>query len=64
MFYCIGENDQKTQSVGKGETIEIAISAWASADNTIEEFERWRPDTFSGVPIEVSIRKEFIITTV
>ena len=64
MFYCVGENHDSSRAVGRGETMEQAIRNWASGsgDDVFDEFDRWNPDTFIGQPINVTVKKEFIIS--
>ena len=57
MFFCIGENNSKSYSMGEGETIENAISNWSTSrgiwGDIIEEFKRYDPIIIHGVKLDI-----------
>lgn len=59
MFICIGENYDKTEAVGTGETVEEAIKNWAyNADwhDIVAEFNCYEPTVIEGKSIDISIK--------
>ena len=59
MFSCIGENSSESYSIGEGETIENAISNWAtSSDNwgdIIKEFKWYNPTIIHGQKLNIEL---------
>ena len=59
MFFCIGENSNESYSIGEGETIENAISNWATSSDIwgdiIEEFKRYDPIIIHGLKLDIEL---------
>lgn len=60
MFFCIGENNCVVHGVGMGETIETAISNWATSSHgiwadIIEEFNRYDPTILQGQKLNIEL---------
>ena len=58
MFFCFGENENVTQSIGKGDTIADAIRDWAYNTywHEIEtEFNTYNPTIIEGTPLNVNL---------
>ena len=58
MFFCIGENQVKSCSKGRGETVAQAIKAWAYAETwgeVIEEFNNYSPTVVEGTELGLEI---------
>ncbi len=68
MFFCIGENANTQCSVGKGKTIDEAVSNWTSFDancDTAEMIKEWceyAPIIIAGDEIKAGLKYEFIAT--
>lgn len=58
MFFCIGENEYTSESIGRGDTIADAIKDWAYNThwNEIEtEFNHYNPTVVDGKTINVRL---------
>lgn len=58
MFFCIGENENVNQAVGRGDTVADAIRDWAY--NTYwreieQEFNIYNPTIVDGNPLNVEL---------
>lgn len=59
MFFCIGENSSENYSLGKGETIEEAISNWSTSrdiwGDILDEFNRYDPVIIQGQELNIEL---------
>lgn len=59
MFFCIGESSSENYSLGKGETIEEAISNWSTSRNIwgdiLDEFNRYDPVIIQGQELNIEL---------
>lgn len=58
MFFCIGENQIESCSVGQGETLAQAIKDWAYTSmwhEILEEFHSYNPAVIEGIALDLEI---------
>ncbi len=61
MFYCVGENQHSSCSIGMGHTIEEAVNNWAIHDmdrdtsDFIDEFQTYNPTVIEGRELKIQM---------
>lgn len=56
MYICIGENDEQDVKVGRGKTVQDAISDWCGKTPILaymRDYQKWNPTIIEGEEIQI-----------